>query len=111
MYRYVLGIICEATGMRWVFGLKTHKEEDVESFINLFLASMRLLRPDLSIDIIRSDGAPENRSHRWFAFLEAQGILHEESIAYDSHQMGAAQWHVDARVTRQQRRSGRKLIT
>ena len=89
MYRYVLGIICEATGMRWVFGLKTHTEEDVESCINLFLASMRLLRPDLSIDIIRSDGAPENRSHRWFAFLEAQGILHEESIAYDSHQMGA----------------------
>jgi hypothetical protein len=75
MYRYVLGIICEATGMRWVFGLKTHTEEDVESCINLFLASMRLLRPDLSIDIIRSDGAPENRSHHGFAFLEAQALF------------------------------------
>ena len=89
MYRYVLGIVCEATGMRWVFGLKTHTEQDIESCVNLFMASMRLLRPDLSIDIIRSDGAPENRSHRWYAFLEAQGILHEESVAYDSHQMGA----------------------
>ena len=60
----VAGLICEATMMRWIFGLKTHTENDVEGCINLFLASMRLLRPDLSIDIIRSDGAPENRSHR-----------------------------------------------
>ena len=75
--------------MRWIFGLKTHTENDIESCINLFLASMRLLRPDLSIDIIRSDGAPENRSHRWAAYLEGLGILHEQSIAYDSHQMGA----------------------
>ena len=88
-YRFVLGLICEATMMRWIFGLKTHTEVDIESCINLFLASMRLLRPDLSIDIIRSDGAPENRSHRWYAFLEGLGILHEQSIAYDSHQMGA----------------------
>jgi hypothetical protein len=88
-YRFVLGLICEATMMRWIFGLKTHTENDIESCINLFLASMRLLRPDLSIDIIRSDGAPENRSHRWAAYLEELGILHEQSIAYDSHQMGA----------------------
>ena len=85
----MLGLICEATMMRWIFGLKTHTENDIESCINLFLASMRLLRPDLSIDIIRSDGAPENRSHRWAAYLEGLGILHEQSIAYDSHQMGA----------------------
>ena len=47
-YRFVLGLICEATMMRWIFGLKTHTEVDIESCINLFLASMRLLRPDLS---------------------------------------------------------------
>ncbi|KOO32466.1 opie1 pol protein, partial [Chrysochromulina tobinii] len=88
-YRFVLGLICEATMMRWIFGLKTHTENDVEGCINLFLASMRLLRPDLSIDIIRSDGAPENRSHRWAAYLQSLGVLHEQSIAYDSHQMGA----------------------
>ena len=29
-FQYVVGYCCECTGMRWVFGLKTHTEPDVE---------------------------------------------------------------------------------
>ena len=87
-YRYVLGIWCECTGFRWVFGCKTHTESDVEHHVQCWRASMKLLRPDLDVDIVRTDGAAENRSHKWRSFLASSGILHEESIAYSAHQMG-----------------------
>ena len=88
-YRYLIGYVCEATGMRWVFGAKDHVEATVEGVTQALRASIRLLRPDLELDVIRTDGAPENRSAAWRDYLVDGGMLHEESTAYDPQQMGA----------------------
>ena len=88
-FTYVLGYTDEATGMRWVFGSKSHKAEDAISTTQMLRASLRLLLPHLDVDIARSDGAPENRSKAWRDYLAESLIVHEESIPYDPTQMGA----------------------
>ena len=61
-FRYLVGYVCECTGMRWAFGCRTHTAAIVESLTQRLRASLRLIRPDLDIEMIRTDGAGENRS-------------------------------------------------
>ena len=43
-YRYLIGYVCEATGMSWVFGAKDHVEATVEGVTQALRASIRAQR-------------------------------------------------------------------
>ena len=60
----------------------------MQHIVQTWRASIRLLRPDLDVEIIRTDGAGENRSSSWHHYLAANGILDEEAVPYSAWQMG-----------------------
>ena len=64
--------------MRWVFGLKNHTEAAVEATVQTFRASIRLLRPDLDIDLIRTweeiRGFESDNEYRVFFSKQLLGI-------------------------------------
>ena len=91
-YIYYMGICDEATGMRWLFGGKTHTAQVIEETMQRFRAALRLTHSHLNVEIVRTDGAPEfNKSARWAAYLADASIHNEKSIAYQAWQMGAVE--------------------
>ena len=98
---YLLGIVDECTGMRWVFGTKTHSEAEIEMIIQRFRVTVRLTHGE--IEIIRSDNAAEfARAADWFAYLVDSGIVGEYSVAYEHHQVGAVErgWGIILAIAR-----------
>ena len=98
---YLLGIVDECTGMRWVFGTKSHSAAEIEMVIQRFRVTVRLTHGE--IEIIRSDNAAEfARAADWFAYLVDSGIVGEYSVAYEHHQVGAVErgWGIILAIAR-----------
>ena len=76
--------------MRLIFGLNDHTAETVQKMMQQFRAAIRLLRPDIDIEIIRTDGAPENPSKGGRASRVICGLVPAESSAHDAPQRGRA---------------------
>ena len=86
-YIYLIGWWCQATGMRWVQGTKSHTAQDIEEWNQRMRAALRFTVGE--IEIIRTDGSTEfGRSHAWPAYLSDSLIAREQSNAYDARQMG-----------------------
>ena len=100
-YIYLLGIVDECTGMRWVFGTKSHSEAEIEMVMQRFRVTVRLTHGE--IEIIRSDNAAEfARAADWFAYLVDSGIVGEYSVAYEHYQVGAVErgWGIILAIAR-----------
>ena len=100
-YLYLLGIVDEFTGMRWVFGTKTHSESEIELLIQRFRVTVRLTHGE--VEILRSDNAAEfARAADWFAYLTDSGIVAEYSVAYEHHQIAAVErgWGIILAIAR-----------
>lgn len=96
-YRFVLGFYDEATGFRWIFGVKDHSAATVEHVCQTLRASLRIAIGE--IEIIRSDNAREfAASQRWAEYLADCGIFPEFSVPYSPHQVGGVErgWGVMA---------------
>ena len=111
-YVYLIGWWCQATGMRWVQGTKTHTAEVVEEWNQRMRAALRFTLGE--IEIIRTDGATEfGRSHDWPEYLADCSTHKEQSVAYDPTQMGGVErvWGVstpDTRCTLASAKMGRR---
>ena len=89
---YLIGWWCQATGMSFVQGVKSHTATVIEGWNQRLRASLRFVVGD--IDIIRTDGASEFKGGQFPEYLADSLIGSERSVAYDATQMGGIerQW-------------------